>query len=111
MFLATNRLRRALYAQGGRDARVPTHWLLPETNPAFEGVVARRVASFPAGCSVVRVQGDHHIHMDAPAQGLARDVVEFMQRGTSTHAPAPTSAPASTPPLLALHQGSVRSKL
>jgi hypothetical protein len=110
MFLATNHLRRALYAQGKRDPRVPTHWLLPETNPSFEGVVARRVASFPRGCRVLRVEGDHHIHMDAPAEALARDVVEFLQR-TVLEAPTPAPARAPTPPLLALQQGSARSKL
>ena len=110
MFLATNHLRRALYAQGKRDPRVPTHWLLPETNPSFEGVVARRVASFPRGCRVVRVEGDHHIHMDAPAEALARDVVEFLQR-TVLEAPTPAPARAPTPPLLALQQGGARSKL
>jgi hypothetical protein len=66
VFLASNARRRALYSQGKRDPRAATHWLLPETNPAFESVLAKRLQRCSKenggkGATLRRVEGDHHV--------------------------------------------------
>lgn len=100
VFLASNRLRRHIYATKGRDPRSATHWMLPDSNPQFADIVKKRLEQFPNEVTLRRIDGDHHIHMDASATGIIADeMMQWMQRALRWHATLQLT-PEQTKPLL-----------
>jgi hypothetical protein len=80
VFLASNALRKRVYSTRGRDPLQASHWILPESNPVYQETLARRVAQFTNECTIKHVEGDHHLHMDASADEISRDILTFMER-------------------------------
>jgi len=82
MFLASNTRRRAVYAsKEGRREGAASQWMLAEAHPQFESILTSRLRALKNGVQVVRVEGDHHLHMDAASvEDIANRIVTFMER-------------------------------
>lgn len=97
LYLADNYRRRAVYGKGQRDPRVPTHWILAETNPQYWSLLLARLQRVRRGALVRIVEGDHHLHMDAAsAVKIARDLVQWMNQVDSNALPKSSEIQSSS---------------